>query len=138
LTSLHCGIKIPLKADFYSFIDIDKNACTLYVPIGSKNLYQTAVYWKDFKNIVEVDNVGVETSAVADISLYPNPVTNHFSISGLSGEAELKLLNVNGQIVLQKKVMDNSPVNVDMIKSGVYIVSLRTSNGTRTFKMVKE
>jgi|GEM_PF-1165682 len=31
----------------------DKSNCTLYVPIGSKSLYQSANYWKDFPNIVE-------------------------------------------------------------------------------------
>ena len=28
---------------------------TLYVPIGSKSLYQTAEYWKEFMNIIEMD-----------------------------------------------------------------------------------
>ena len=36
-----------------------KNA-TLYVPLGSKEAYQAADYWKDFKEIVEIDITGID------------------------------------------------------------------------------
>lgn len=35
---------------------IDKDVCTLYVPIGSKKLYEHAEQWKNFKKIVEFDS----------------------------------------------------------------------------------
>lgn len=36
------------------FYNVNKFNCTLFVPVGSKNAYQNASQWKDFKNISEM------------------------------------------------------------------------------------
>ena len=38
-----------------AFVNVDKEACTLYVPIGSKSAYEEAAGWSDFLNIKEAD-----------------------------------------------------------------------------------
>jgi len=40
----------------YAFDGININICSLYVPIGSKKLYEHAEQWKNFKRIVEFDS----------------------------------------------------------------------------------
>ena len=35
--------------------NIDRAACTLYVPTGAKSVYRTSIDWYDFVNIVEID-----------------------------------------------------------------------------------
>ena len=37
---------------------------TLYVPVGSKDAYQAADYWKEFKEIIEIDPTGIEQISV--------------------------------------------------------------------------
>jgi hypothetical protein len=56
LTSIYAYPLIPisLNPEDYVFQNVDKTTCTLYVPVGSKSSYQTAVEWKDFTNIVEI------------------------------------------------------------------------------------
>ncbi len=50
----------PIPLDLQSlnsldiFFDLDKTACTLYVPYGTASLYKLADKWKDFTNIVEM------------------------------------------------------------------------------------
>ena len=39
----------------YTFDNVDKNTCTLYVPYGAKETYATKNGWFAFKNIVELD-----------------------------------------------------------------------------------
>lgn len=41
---------IPFASSFYN---VNTKTCTLYVPLGSKALYQTANQWGNFENIVE-------------------------------------------------------------------------------------
>ena len=52
LTSVEVGFSTPLSISASSFSN--RANATLYVPIGSKAAYQTADYWKEFKEIVEV------------------------------------------------------------------------------------
>lgn len=57
LTSIRSNRATPVDlsgSGEYVFYNVDKNKCTLYVPAGSKSLYQAANQWKDFVNIVEV------------------------------------------------------------------------------------
>ena len=42
------------------FSSVDKAACTLYVPIGSKQAYATTDGWSDFLNVEEVDFTGID------------------------------------------------------------------------------
>jgi len=57
LTSITVKSSTPVELrPFVSvFYKIDKKSCKLYVPAGSKSLYQAANQWKDFENIVETN-----------------------------------------------------------------------------------
>ena len=52
LTSVLVGNSNPLSIDENAFSN--RANATLYVPNGSKESYEAADYWKDFKSIVEV------------------------------------------------------------------------------------
>ncbi len=60
------------SVDWYGgvFHDVDKRACTLYVPEGSKTAYSTAYAWRDFYNIEEIDMspLTVETYEATEIT----------------------------------------------------------------------
>ena len=57
LTSITVKSSTPVEiSPFVSvFYKIDKKSCKLYVPVGSKSLYQAANQWKDFENIIETN-----------------------------------------------------------------------------------
>ena len=44
----------------YVFNGVNKSACTLYVPAGTKATYEATEGWKVFKNIVEVEAPGID------------------------------------------------------------------------------
>jgi len=46
---------IAINQDTFSLTD-----ALLYVPIGSKKAYEAADYWKDFKEIIEIDVTGID------------------------------------------------------------------------------
>lgn len=68
---------VDLSASDSVFSWIDKNQCVLYVPAGSKTLYQTANQWKEFVNIVELN---YKTVTVAAGGLYPALTSTELSI----------------------------------------------------------
>jgi len=46
------AIPVDISGETDVFKGVNKNTCTLIVPVGSKEKYEAAAGWKDFKNIV--------------------------------------------------------------------------------------
>lgn len=59
LTSLRVDAVTPPTAYVNSFIDVDVEACTLYVPKGAVDAYRAAPYWQDFLHITDEPAVGI-------------------------------------------------------------------------------
>ena len=55
LTSVTVEIETPLAISPFTFTDCGN--VSLYVPIGCIDTYQKAVYWNEFKEIVELENI---------------------------------------------------------------------------------
>ena len=53
LTSITVENETPITISEKVFLNVDKTACTLYVPAGSKTAYETAEGWREFENIEE-------------------------------------------------------------------------------------
>ncbi|WP_127844107.1 T9SS type A sorting domain-containing protein [Psychroflexus aestuariivivens] len=82
-----------------------------------------------FSISVENTTLSISDENFENFSVYPNPVTNQqFTIQSgqLSGEnANLKLYNISGQVVLTRAVkadQDRLQIQTDGISSGIYIV----------------
>ena len=43
----------PIDISYSAFEGVNKSVCTLHVPIGTKAIYQTTLFWNEFKKIVE-------------------------------------------------------------------------------------
>ena len=90
LSSVYVSWKTPFPVDWSTFIDVDKQKCTLYVPKDTFQDYWLADVWGDFENIVEYDVTGIDkvtTSTDAkEISRY--------SVNGQRLSAPAKGLNI--------------------------------------------
>ena len=73
----------PFEIDNLTFIN--RTNATLYVPYGSKSAYKSAPYWKEFKNIIEIDNS--ETITFADAAVKSLCINNWDT----NGDGELSL-----------------------------------------------
>lgn len=61
LTSVVIGSDIPVEIGYFTF-NCQANA-TLYVPYGCKEAYESANFWKEFKEIVEMSASSAQVSA---------------------------------------------------------------------------
>ncbi|MFZ4725058.1 MAG: leucine-rich repeat domain-containing protein [Paludibacter sp.] len=61
-------VPVDLTSSISVFSGVNKSTCVLYVPKGSKTLYQTADQWKDFTNIVEM-TTGIVPFSKSDIKI---------------------------------------------------------------------
>lgn len=68
LTSVYACSIIPINMGssngYFNYAGYD-STCFLFVPFGSKNSYQLANQWKNFKNIIEVYQPSIATSAIS-------------------------------------------------------------------------
>ena len=112
-----------------NFHTLDVNA-ELIVPVGSKELYQTADTWKAFTNITEQNfNAGgivtgienIENNDNINISLNGNNVT----FDGINPNNVISIYNLSGQLISQSTATSiNLPAGIYIIKVNDKVVRI--------------
>ena len=119
LTKIYAYSANPINLSTFAFYTLNKANCTLYVPLGSKTLYQTANQWKDFQNIVEM------TTAL--------PTISESNIKVMTGRGILTIENamIGNKIEIylpsgvktKEQLIENCQTNIPLSK-GVYILRI--------------
>ncbi|MDG1912966.1 MAG: T9SS type A sorting domain-containing protein [Crocinitomix sp.] len=73
-----------------------------------------------------------------EITMYPNPTSDALTISGLTGDYEVRIFDMSGRVVTS--VQNQHQVNVSDLESGFYIVDVRDLAGTPIYssKLIKK
>lgn len=106
---------------------------------GSKEILQAANS-SDNPSVEEEDETSsVSTKRITEgISVYPNPSMGIYTISGTGiTNADLKLRDVNGSIILSTSFMNNDTINLSQFSNGVYFLSIVTKDSVITKRLVK-
>ena len=126
LTSLYSYSVIPvnLSNSYNVFNGIKTANCILYVPIGTKSLYQAAAKWQDSTNIVEFDPTRIESINTNTLEIYPNPVVEGFYVNGLQKEILLNVYDINGKMVLSTLAANKRQISTKQLSAEVYLVKV--------------
>jgi len=95
------------------------------------NLYQP-----DTSKACDYTTVGInQLTHNTQLNIYPNPATNVLNVElGILNEnAEIKLFDVNGKLVLSQTIQGNTNIDVGNLNSGVYNVNI---NGVTNKRLV--
>ncbi|MBX3253595.1 MAG: T9SS type A sorting domain-containing protein [Chitinophagaceae bacterium] len=106
------------------------------------------LYGKNFYRLKQVDFGGkyeyspvrvVSFDKESNISIYPNPVTDKVTITGLKGGESIKFYDVTGRIVHQSKAVNASVIiTLEKVSEGVYYISITGKDGAvSSHKIVK-
>lgn len=137
LSSLRVNTITPCSLGSGVFTSVNVYACILYIPAGSKTVYQAASGWGDFINIIEMPITSLTNQIKNVVNIYPNPVTDGFYIDGLDAVSSLTLTDLGGKTVLTKHVIANEYVTVNFLPKGVYLARITTPNGLIEKKIIK-
>ena len=86
---------------------------------------------------VEEDTLSIEENSLDAISLYPNPTNDMFFIKGsISNLESVRIFNLSGQLINELKGSVEQ-IDVSSIESGMYFVKLTSSEGSKSFKLIK-
>ncbi len=70
------------------------------------------------------------------VSLFPNPTSSNVNISGLTDEAVVSIINMNGQVMYSSKASSSSiSVDVSEYYSGIYIVIIEEKDKIARYKI---
>jgi hypothetical protein len=86
-------------------------------------------------------SVGIQQNAVSQSSLiYPNPTQNYITIKTDKIEmTQIEIQTVEGKSLALKKINSNSEtIDVSHLASGIYLLKIKTKEGTTVHKFIKE
>ncbi|MBF0576238.1 leucine-rich repeat protein [Dysgonomonas sp. GY617] len=90
-------------------------------------------------SVLETRALEIPTSQIdiADLKVYPNPVTDILYLESGASISELQVYSTNGKLVL-KQANVSSSINVSHLASGSYILKLQIGDKSYTHKLIKK
>lgn len=116
LTSVKCEAVTPPSAPIHVFSDNTLNG-TLYVPTGSKSLYEKVDPWRNFWTIEEMDFGGVDsvTNAETTVSVRDGVIV----IDGIDADATIEVYDTMGRLAYR-----GTDAAIGGLTKGVYVVKI--------------
>ena len=79
--------------------------------------------------------LGLNDMNLLDFRIYPNPVSNQLSISGIEGQFTIELFTADGRLVTTQQVNGTTILDVNFSK-GLYFIKLTTGSKSQVKKFV--
>lgn len=84
-----------------------------------------------------IDNSVSSTKPIAEkkLEIFHNPSDKTLKITNKQ-KGVLNVVNLNGQIILEKNIEENSEIDISDLKNDIYLVTLKTDNKYYTSKII--
>jgi hypothetical protein len=120
-----CQYRCVLEGNFCS--DVTTNPATLEV-IATCRL----------ANPEGDDEEATIENTTTPITIYPNPTSDHLTISGIEGTAEVSVISVDGRVVLKNQSTNSTTtIDVSQLSRGTYMIQVLDQSGVRTERFIK-
>ncbi|WP_179008143.1 endonuclease [Winogradskyella forsetii] len=84
-------------------------------------------------------SLGAGEFNTSNVKLHPNPVKNNLTIDlGPNIDTSIEIYDLLGKRVLKNTIHKTSALNLQNLKSGIYIVKIKQGNSTITKKLIKQ
>jgi hypothetical protein len=92
-----------------------------------------------YANCGSTPSAAVELNGPDRINIFPNPATESVYISNLKEEkTTIKIYDIKGSVVLEKKVSDKEYVNISNLSKGIYQIKFEGRDWREVRKLIKE
>jgi hypothetical protein len=102
--------------------------------IVNDNMVNGNESWYSYATVAQLTEVNSSTSN--SITLYPNPTTNAFQVTGIEGAATITISDLYGRLLLLRKVASNETIPVSTLPNGVFLVTIQSNNTRKSEKMI--
>jgi len=132
----------------YAFNDVDGIKGDLYqikydLPdtiFTTKLKSDSGPFSQSLSNLAESELTESALTAQNSVSVYPNPAEDNISVSfGTSVNAKVEIVNVQGQVVLTKAMVNESIANlsVEILDKGVYFIKTTSDESVTLTQLIK-
>ena len=83
------------------------------------------------------ETMGVNDQNLVNISIYPNPVSDHLNIMSNKSIDEISIYSAEGKLI-QTIEGNTTQINISTYPSGVYLVNVYSGNVSKTQKIIKK
>ncbi|ANF50054.1 hypothetical protein A0O34_05725 [Chryseobacterium glaciei] len=117
--------------------DNDKLYLTVFTKDHGNELYEVTDTMPVFLATTETDVKN--TNSIANIQVYPNPITDVFSIKTKGDDKieTIKIFDTSGKLV-KDIVFNNNKINIADLSSGLYFLKIKTNKGDFFTKIIKK
>ena len=129
MTDIYCQATNVPNTDLAAFDNSPIENMTLYVPSESINAYKITAPWSGFGNIKAL-TTGIEKTETASKPMITT-VDGQISVSGLSGNATIQVLSLDGKLLDSSTALDGT-ATLNALSGEVVIVKV----GTESYKVV--
>ena len=95
-------------------------------------------YVKDTIKITLSNQTGISFASDKGFKLFPNPATDYIKILTSVSQTEVVISDLLGHIVMQTKINSECNLKLSGLKSGIYIVRVKSGNKTNIVQLVKQ
>jgi len=97
-------------------------------------------------NLLSIDDIDVTTVPLMavndvnkkDLTLYPNPTADYFTINNTNDIVSVKIYDISGKVVKSQLEAVNNKFDISSLEKGVYTVSIETKSGFVSKKIIKK
>jgi hypothetical protein len=87
--------------------------------------------------VYETVTLGVNDENNGNVIIYPNPVSDLLTISGLSTASNISIIDMSGRIVMEVNDFENSTLDISNLQSGMYFIKIE-GDGNQMHKILKQ
>jgi len=105
--------------------------------IDDVRIYNRAINAQEVLLLFNEANTLTSVSSIStpNISITSNSSNNSINVSGVAGDTEISIFEVNGKLIQKSKLTDHQ-LNVSNFHKGIYLVKLKTTSGMIIRKVV--
>lgn len=111
-----------------NFIATTNHLTVAGTPIMSNFQYQTE---ESFNNLGQD-----QFTPNNEVSLYPNPAINQFTIKNIEENSTAEIVDLNGRTMKTVTVSSNTPIDISDLSKGYYVVNITNSNKNLVKKLI--
>ncbi len=113
----------------------------VFISISGINTYKRSYFRILPRSADDIDKVvGVKDNQLADINIFPNPVSNNLTVNNLGNASQIVISNVLGQTIITVAVTSSTVnINTNNLDNGIYLITIvDNNNNIRTERVIKK